>query len=73
MDHISVPPTYMILHITSNKTPTSRTNIYLTVSRFSIEEIANSKNFLMDSSLADVMSFDIGLHLIKVKEIPKKN
>ena len=48
-------------------------DIYLAVSRVFIEEMANSKYSLMDSSLADVMSFEIGLHLIKLKEIPKKN
>ena len=71
MDHITLPSIYTIFHITSSST--CRTNIYLTVSMFFIDEIADSRYSFKDSlPTADIMPFDIGLHLIKLKKSLRK-
>ena len=59
---------YMIFHITSSST--CRANTYLTVSKFFINEIANSNHSFMASSslMADIISFDITFCLIKLKK-----
>jgi hypothetical protein len=51
---------------------TSRTGNYLTVSRFFIEEIANSKYSFMDSSPMKVTSFHVGLRLINFRNLQEK-
>ena len=57
------------LHVITSSSTNRMKITYLTVSTILIDEIANSKYSLVDSSLmADVMSFDISLRLIKWKE-----
>ena len=72
MDHITLTSIYMIFHIISSST--SRTNTYLTVSTFFIDEIANSMYSFIDSSpSADITSFDIGLRLIELNKSLRKS
>jgi hypothetical protein len=70
MDHLPVPPICMLFRITRKQ---AERITYLTVSRFFIDEIANSKHCFMNSSpLAYVMSFDISLRLITFRNLEGK-
>ena len=53
-------------------TSTSRTNAYLTLSRFFIDEIANSKYSLMSSSPMEDISSKTSWRLIKLRNLKEK-